>query len=122
MIPYTFEINDTSFASIVKKYSYSTDRIPVESPRITTMDGVDHVAVIRYKGVLTVEINPQDETTFNTFCAAVAAGVLKVKYRCLQTKTDVTQYMTVSGMPGALVIKNASRNVIGGLVLTFTEL
>lgn len=122
MIPYTFEINDTSFASIVKKYSYSTDRIPVESPRITTMDGVDHVAVIRYKGVLTVEINPQDETDFNTFCAAVAAGVLKVKYRCLQTKTDVTQYMTVSGMPGALVIKNASRNVIGGLVLTFTEL
>ena len=76
MIPYTFEINDTSFASIVKKYSYSTDRIPVESQRITTMDGVDHVAIIRYKGVLKLEINPQDETTFNTFCDAVAAGVL----------------------------------------------
>ena len=60
MIPYTFEINDTSFASLVKKYSYSTDRIPVESQRVTTMDGVDHVAVIRYKGVLSLEINPQD--------------------------------------------------------------
>lgn len=122
MIPYTFEINDTSFASIVKKYSYLTDRIPVESQRITTMDGKDHVAIIRYKGVLKLEINPQDETTFNTFCDAVAAGVLKVKYRCLQTMTDVTQYMTVSGMPGALAVQNANRKVIGGLVLTFTEL
>jgi len=122
MIPYTFEINDVSFASIVKKYSYSTDRIPVESPRVTTMNGVDHVAIIRYRGVLSLEINPQDETSFNSFCAAVAAGVLKVKYRCLQTKTDVTQYMTVSGMPGTLAIQNASRKVIDGLALTFTEL
>lgn len=122
MIPYTFEINDVDFASLVKKYSYSTDRIPVESQRVTTMDGVDHVAVIRYRGVLTLQINPQDETTFKTFCEEVAAGVLKVKYRCLQTKTDVTQYMTVSGMPGALAIQNASRKVIDGLTLTFTEL
>ena len=122
MIPYTFEINDVDFAPLVKKYSYSTDRIPVESQRVTTMDGVDHVAVIRYRGVLTLQINPQDETTFKTFCEAVAAGVLKVKYRCLQTETDVTQYMTVSGMPGALAIQNASRKVIDGLTLTFTEL
>ena len=122
MIPYTFKINNVDYSSLVKLYSYSTDRIPVESARVTTMDGVDHVAVIRYRGILSVEINPQDETTFASFCAAVAAGVLSVKYTCLQTKTDVTQNMTVSGMPGKLAIKNSSRKVIDGLSLTFTEL
>lgn len=122
MIPYTFEVNDVSFASLVKRYTYATDRIPVETERVTTMDGVDHVAIIRYRGILSMEINPQEETTFQAFCAAIAAGVLKVKYHCLQTNTDVTQYMTVSGMPGALAIQNATRKVINGLTLTFTEL
>lgn len=122
MIPYTFEVNGTSYASLVKKYSYTTDRIPVETNRVTTMDGVDHVAIIRYRGVLNLEINPQEEATFQAFCAAIASGVLTVKYHCMQTNADVTQQMTVSGMPGALAIQNASRRVIGGLTLTFTEL
>ena len=122
MIPYTFKINNTSYASLVKKYSYRTDRIPVESGRVTTMDKKDHVAIARYRGTLSMDINPTDETTFKNFCTALAAGVLSVTYTCLQTKTDVTQYMTVKGMPGALAIQNANRKVIGGLSLTFTEL
>lgn len=122
MTPYTFIVNGTSFASLVKKYSYQTDRIPVETERITTMDGVDHVSVKRYKGVLRVDINPQEETQFKTFCDALDSGILTVQYRCLQTKTDVTQYMTVSGMPARSAIVNHNRKLIGDLSLTFTQL
>ena len=122
MIPYTFTVNGTSFAALVKKYSYQTDRIPVETERITTMDGVDHVAVKRYKGVLRVDINPQSETLFKQFCDELDNGILTVKYRCLQTKTDVTQSMTVTGMPGRLAIVNHDRNLVGDLSLTFTQL
>ena len=122
MIPYTFKIGSTSYKSLVKLYSYQTDRIPVETERITTMDGVDHVAVKRYKGILMVEINPTDQTTFAAFCNELDAGILTVTYTCLQTNTDVTQSMTVSGMPGKLAIKNQNRKVINGLNLTFTQL
>lgn len=122
MIPYTFKVNNTSYASLVKKYSYQTDRIPVETDRITTMDGVDHVAVKRYKGVLRVDINPSDETTFKNFCADLDNGILTVEYRCLQTETDVVQSMTVSGMPARLAIVNSSRKLIDNLSLTFTQL
>ena len=122
MTPYTFIVNGTSFASLVDKYSYQTDRIPVETERITTMDGVDHVSVKRYKGVLKVDINPQNETQFKAFCDELDNGILTVQYRCMQTKTDVTQYMTVSGMPGRLAIQNHDRKLIGNLSLTFTQL
>ena len=121
-VPYTFTVNGHSYASMVKRYSYQTDRIPVESERITTMDGIDHVAVIRYRGILRVEINPQTEADFKSFCDDIAGGILQVGYHCLQTKTDVLQNMTVTGMPGALAIMNSDRKLINGLSLTFTEL
>ncbi len=121
-VPYTFLINGHSYASQVKKYSYQTDRVPVETERITTMDGIDHVRVIRYRGILRVEINPQTEANFKTLCDDLGSGVMTVKYHCLQTNSDVTQRMTVEGMPGVLAIMNADRKLINGLSLVFSEL
>ena len=121
-VPYTLIINGHSYAYQVKRYTYQTDRVPVDTERITTMDGVDHVVVIRHKGVLRFEVNPQTEANYKTLCDDLSAGVMTVKYHCLQTNSDVTQTMKVSTLSGALGIVNADRKLVDGISLVFEEL
>lgn len=122
MTEYTFKVNGVNFAQLVNKYAYQTDTVPVESNRVRTMDGVDHVVVLRHKGVLRVGINPADSAAFVNFCAELQKSPVEVEYTSLQHNADVVKTMTVSGMPISFGLKNANRTILDKLELTFTEL
>ena len=51
---YTLIINGFDCTDMVERDSYSTSLFPVTVPMITTMDGVDHTRIIRYKARLNV--------------------------------------------------------------------
>ena len=93
MTEYTYTINGTDFSGYVARGSYSTGLIPVYGDTITTLDGVDHVVIRRYKGFLTHDVNALTETQLETLAAALMDAPLTVTYHCLQRGTDVTATM-----------------------------
>ena len=120
--PYTLKINSTDFKTRVQKYSYSTSYTPVYSDTVTTMDKVDHNVIVRWRHGLSCIINPGTEAELLALATALqASNVASVKFSSLQLGTDVTTNMTLDVGSAEMVLKNASRRVIGDIQLTFTE-
>lgn len=121
--PYTFKVNSTNLASYVERYSYSTAKIPVYSDTVTTLDGVDHAVIIRWKHQLTVTLNPMSEATLATVQAALGnATVASVQFASLQDGSVVTKNMRITPSASVLALKNATRRVLDKVTLTFEEL
>lgn len=89
MVKYVLEINGKDFSSLVERDSYNTGLIPVTTEPVTTLDGIDHVALIRTKGILTVNLNPQTATDTAELFNELLKWPLQVKYHCLQRNLDV---------------------------------
>lgn len=120
---YAFTVNGTDFKGYVSKVGYQTNLKPVEGNRITTINGIDHVSILRYRATLTVTLNPMTDAQFQTFCAALRLqNPCSVVFHCLQTNADMETLMTVDGMESAFELKNVNRTVLSGLTLTFNEL
>lgn len=117
----TFKINTVDYSSYLTKYGYSTTYIPVFADSVTTLDGVEHTAVIRYRGSLTVTLRPMTATEWATFSAALA-GILSITYTNIQKGTDVTANMRMDDYSADTVLINASRTLFGNCQLTFVEL
>ena len=98
---YTLIINDYDATNLVERDSYSTSLNPVKSDKITTMDGVDHCTVIRYKGSLEVKLNPQDQDTVTALCTALMTQPCQVQYYNIQKGTLVTSTMMIDNIPSA---------------------
>lgn len=96
MIDYTLKINDVDFTGMVERDSYNTSKIPVYSDPVMTMDGITHVALLRNKGELSFEMNPQNATDTETACRALLSSPCKVEYFNLQTQEYETVYMSLS--------------------------
>lgn len=118
----TFKINNTDCSGYITKYGYGTTYNPVFSESIVTLDGVEHVAVKRYKGTLTVTLRPLTGAQWATLSALLAAGILTVQYTCIQRNMDVTASMKLDNISANTVLKNASRTLFGDTQLTFVEL
>ena len=118
----TFTIGGTDFSSYITKYGYATAYTPIYFDSVTTMDGVEHVAVIRYGGALTVQLRPLTALQWATLKGKLTDGILTVKYTCLQRNQDVTASMKLDTMSAELVLQNASRSLYGNAELAFNEL
>lgn len=121
--PYTFKINNTDFAARVFRYGYTTSYDPVYSETVTTMDKVDHNVIVRWRHKLTVVLNPMTEAQLSALRTALAgSAVTSVKFSSLQLNADVTTNMSLDPASAELLLKNATRRVVGNVTLTFTEL
>lgn len=118
----TFKIDGTDFSGYLTKYGYSTTYTPVYSDSVQTMDGVEHVVVIRYKGTLTVTIRPLTGAEWETLSAALATGILNIQYTNIQLNEDVDAEMRLDDMGATLALINASRTLFNDTQLTFVEL
>lgn len=98
MVSYTFKINNTSYAGFVERDSYETTLTPVYGETIKTMDGVNHTALLRLRGSVTVGLNPQTKANTATLCADLLTTPVEVQYHCLQRNADVTVLMTVDSI------------------------
>ena len=120
---YTFRIGGLDFSNIIQRYGYETSYTPVYADTITTLDMVDHTAIIRWRGGLRIKVNPLTEAqTQNLADALSAMPVLTVTYTNLQIGAVVTQQMRLDDLSAALVLQNASRKLLGEIELAFTEL
>ncbi len=121
--PYTFSVNGTDLKTKVERYSYKTSYTPVYSETVTTMDKVDHNVIIRWRHGLEVRINPLSEADLKALQTALAgSSIASVTFSSLQLEANVTCNMTLEPSSAALLLKNASRRVVGELTLKFTEL
>lgn len=121
--PYIFKINGTDFSGRVKRYGYKTSYTPVYSNSVTTMDGVDHAVILRWRHGLTVDLMPMSESESASLQTALSGGnIASVQFSSLQLNSVVTAQMQITPSSAALVLKNASRRVLGDITLSFTEL
>lgn len=121
--PYTFTVNGVDLSAKVQKYSYETSYTPVYSDTITTMDRIDHTVIVRWRHGLSLIINPMEDDELAALQTALSGSlVASVTFTSLQLGVDVTCNMMIDVASAALVLKNASRRVIGGIPLTFTEM
>ena len=121
--PYTLEINGVDLGSLVEKYGWDTSYTPVYSDTVTTLDKVDHNVIVRWRHGLNVKLRPLSETDLATIQSALfGSHVASVTFSSLQLNADVTCRMSLSPSSAALVLKNASRRVLGNVTLSFAEL
>lgn len=120
--PYTFRINGVDFSNVITAYGYATQYVPVYSESVTTLDGVEHTTVLRYKGSLTITVRPLEGAELRALTNALAVGIPSITYTCLQRNTNATANMKLDTMSAELVLRNASRLLLGNNQLTFTEL
>lgn len=121
--PYTFTVNGTSFSDCIFRYGYNTMYTPVYSASVTTMDAVEHTVIKRWRHGLSFQLNPMSESRLHELQTALSrSAVPEITFSSLQLDADVTARMKLSPLSAELVLKNASRRVLGGITLEFTEL
>ena len=121
--PYTFRINNSDFSDIIQRYGYETTYDPIYADPITTLDMVDHTVIVRWKHGLKITCNPLSETRAKQLTQALTLSTVPViTFTSLQLRTAVTARMQLDSNSAALVLRNASRRLLGGTELTFVEL
>ena len=86
MLNYTFTVNGVDLTAMIERDSYVTSKTPVYSDSVMTMNGITHVALLRNKGEVKFDFNPQNATDTATACAALLTMPCKVYYFNLQTQ------------------------------------
>ena len=118
----TFEVNGHDCSDLIQKYGYATSYVPVYTQSVQTMDGVEHVGILRYRGTLTVTLKPLTGTQLNNFTNYLGSGVPSIRYQCLQRNTVVLANMKLDPVSADLVLQNASHTFYGDTQITFTQL
>ena len=120
--PYTFKINGIDFSDIIMKYGYKTAYEPVYTDVITTLDKVDHTAIVRWKNGITIPVRPLENVRIGQLTTELRKGIPTITFTSLQKGSDVTATMKMDDYSAELVLQNASRLLLGGVSLTFVEL
>lgn len=97
-VDYVLKVNGVDFGRMVEIDSYHTSLEPVYGDSVTTMDGVEHIAVIRYRGAVEFTLNPQTDTASEKAFAALLKSPLEVYYHCLQRNADVIASMKLDSI------------------------
>lgn len=90
---YQVVANGADITSMIEIDSYTTALLPVYGSSVTTMDGVEHVSIVRYKGKLSFAANPQTDTQTERLSAALSSGIIETQYHCLQRNSVVIAKM-----------------------------
>ena len=124
MLDYTLTINGVDFTEMVERDSYKTDTVPVFSERFTTMNGVDHTALIRNKKTITFDLNPQTATDTKTACDALSVQPITVYFFDLQANDYGTAKMTLDGQSAQYLSRCLARGLKWNQMdpITLTEL
>ena len=107
----TLIVNNVALTNMVERDSYETTYTPIYTETITTMDGVEHTALLRHKGSVSFTLNPQSAADTKNICTALANTPMQVQYFCLQRNQLVTATMKTSGVSATFL----SRCLYGGL-------
>ena len=117
-----FTVNNNDFSAFVERDGYSTKLVPVYGESIQTLDGVGHTSLLRKKGVLTVQLNPQTAADTALICAQLLESPCEVGYHCLQRNQDVTALMTIDSVTANFLSRckylGKDWNEIGSITLT----
>lgn len=97
MLDYSLRINGVDFTSLVERDSYRTNKIPVYSDSIVTMDGITHVALIRNKSEITFSFNPQNAQNTAMACNALLSMPCEVYFYDLQSQAYAVATMMIDG-------------------------
>ena len=122
MTKFPFTVNGVDFSDVVHKYGYRTNRMPVYSRRVTTLDGVDHYSLIRTKGYLELRLNPVSKERALAFCEALQQLPAEIIYHSFQTGMPETETMTVAGMPFGLLAIIGKKDWLDGEIIAFEQL
>lgn len=99
MTKYTIEIAGESFADVVHKNGYQTDRKPVVSWSMTDLTGVTHQVISRWPYTITLTLNPMTAARAKALCTKLQLQPIPVTFTSLQTGKDVTRNFRVEEMP-----------------------
>lgn len=114
------KIDGADFSSYVDKYGYSVEQQPVYGSSVTTLDGVDHCVISRWKSYLTVSIKPLTRAMASALYDAITPSSISVQYYNPQLGL-VTQSMRIEKIPMDLTIATADRDIYAGTTLTFFQ-
>lgn len=121
---YQIIVNDLDISKMIDADSYETSLEPVYGDSVTTMDGVEHITVLRNRGTLSFGFNSLTAEKTAEVCAALLAIPAKVQYRCLQRNIDVIATMRPDDVSAQHLYRarfgGARWNELGSI--TFTEL
>lgn len=95
MLDYTLLINGVDITPMIERDSYQTRRIPVYSESVVTMDGITHTALLRNKGEVSFDFNPQNASNTSSVCTALLDTPCEVYYYDLQMQTYVLANMII---------------------------
>ena len=119
---YTVIIGGVDITAMIEVDSYSTELVPVYGGSVTTMDGVEHVSVLRKRGKLNFSVNPLTDTQTAKLTDALHTSVVEVQYHCLQRNTTIIATMRIDGLTaqhlGRVRYAGRSWNEIAGISLT----
>ena len=96
MTDYTYTINGVDFSDYVNRDKYYTGIVPVYGDKVTTLDGVDHVVVLRHKGFIKHGLNALTQTQLIKLSNELMKSPLTVEYYCQQRGYVVTAQMIPS--------------------------
>lgn len=95
MVDYTVKINNLSISEDIERDSYQTSTIPVYSDSVQTMDGVEHLVLLRNKGSLSFALNPRTATRTATICTALLTQPCTVAYFDLEANANKNATMSI---------------------------
>lgn len=98
-----FTIDGTDFSEYLAPYGYSTEQQPVYGSSVTTLDGVEHVSITRWKSYLTVTTLPLNRVDARTLYEAITGAEISVRYYNYLLG-EVTQSMRCESVPYELAL------------------
>ena len=121
MTEYNFKVNGKDFSRLVARYGYATDLKPV-TVTYKDLDQVEHEKIVRYRGFLTVPLNPLLEADSAELCAELLKRPLMIEYDCLQRHVPVEANMRLTSVPMEYLAKAAGRRWMQAIKLDFEQL
>ena len=121
---YPVIVGGVDITHMIEIDSYETALVPVYGGSVTTMDGVEHVAIIRYKGQCSFAVNPLTDTQTAQLSTLLSSGTLEVQYHCLQRNTTIIATMRTDGVTARHLgrVRYAGKKWNELAAITFTEL
>lgn len=119
----TFEVNGVDLAALCSKRGYSTARVPVYGKSVTTLDGVTHTRLLRWRNSVTVTLNDLTDEEVALFCAAITDSTLTVRFFSAQLGAVVENTMTVAtgGVTSPFLLQHRTARYWSGRAVTFEQ-
>lgn len=115
-----FELNNIDYSSYVAPNSITVDRSPVYARKITTLDGVAHNIINRWKHSITVQLMPLSREQAAQLSEELSKNPVRVRYENPFVGT-VTQDMQCDNLSQVLAIRDSWREYWKGGKISFTE-